>query len=381
MNILNIDYSKIKENDLFHRYICNTHIEPLLKALPEYFQVKTIGHSVKNVPIYGLQVGNGTKRILLWSQMHGNESTTTKALFDLFNYLKANKRLLEVCTLYVIPILNPDGARAYTRINANNVDLNRDAQDLSQPESKVLQKVFNAFKPNFCFNLHGQRTIFSAGKSNNSAILSFLSPAQDEECSITENRKRAMEIISVVNNKLQEVISGHIGVYDDSFNINCVGDTFQSRNVPTILFEAGHYPKDYPREETRKLIFMALLTAISEIAINDDLGRNYKKYLDIPENKKLFFDIIIRKALYNNGAEDSIIDIAVQFEEVLIDGRIEFIPKIKEFGDLSDYHGHREIFAQKQLLELPNGVDLDTENSIDCVTIGDIKYSLNLTKS
>ena len=49
--------------------------------------------------------------------------------------------ILKACTLYIIPILNPDGAKAYTRLNANEVDLNRDAQDLSQPESKVLRAV------------------------------------------------------------------------------------------------------------------------------------------------------------------------------------------------------------------------------------------------
>ena len=70
----------------------------------------------------------------MWSQMHGNESTTTKALFDVFNTLISNnpiiKHILNACTLYIIPILNPDGAEAYTRVNANAVDLNRDAQEL-----------------------------------------------------------------------------------------------------------------------------------------------------------------------------------------------------------------------------------------------------------
>src|SRR5690606_38901597 len=116
------------------------------------------------------------------------------------------KAILDACTLCVIPILNPDGARAYTRINANEMDLNRDAQALTQPESKVLRAVFDAFKPNFCYNLHGQRTIFSAGNTNKSAVVSFLSPSQDEACSLTPNRLVAMEIIAEMNNFLQELI-------------------------------------------------------------------------------------------------------------------------------------------------------------------------------
>ena len=145
---------------------------------------ETIGNSVKGKPIYAVTIGKGQKKILMWSQMHGNESTTTKALFDVLNTLTSNnpivKHIINACTLYVIPILNPDGAEAYTRVNANAMDLNRDAQDLSQPESKVLRQAFMSFKPHFCYNLHGQRTIFSAGNTNNPATVSFLSPAQDE---------------------------------------------------------------------------------------------------------------------------------------------------------------------------------------------------------
>ena len=375
---MGIDYSVIKEQKLFHRYINNDHIEPLLANLSDEFIIDKIGYSVKNNPIYGVKIGTGSKKVLLWSQMHGNESTTTKAIFDIFNYFNNEKSILNKCTLFFIPILNPDGAKVYTRVNANNVDLNRDAQNLSQPESKVLRDVFNDFKPDFCFNLHGQRTIFSAGSTNNSAILSFLSPAQDEKCSITNNRKEAMEIIAVINKMLQKIIPNQVGVYDDTFNINCVGDTFQSFNVPTILFEAGHFPNDYAREETRRLIFLSLVEALTEISTNDNLGANYTPYLDIPENEKLFFDIIIREASLNTGSKESIIDLAIHYEEVLVNDRIEFIPKIKKIGNLSNYHAHREINANKNELLLPDGVTLNVENSIDFVTIANNKYLLNL---
>ena len=121
-------FLQYKEERLFHRYITNKHIEPLLEDLTKFISVETIGTSVLENPIYGLKIGNGDKRILMWSQMHGNESTTTKALFDLLNTLcNSNSKLqyiLEACTVYIIPILNPDGALAYTRINANKADLN-----------------------------------------------------------------------------------------------------------------------------------------------------------------------------------------------------------------------------------------------------------------
>lgn len=58
-------------------------------------------------------------------------------------------------------MLNPDGAEAYTRVNGNNIDLNRDAVARKAKESKLLRTALEAFKPQFCFNLHDQRTIFN----------------------------------------------------------------------------------------------------------------------------------------------------------------------------------------------------------------------------
>ena len=346
-------FSLYKEQNLSNRYIHNEHILPLLDRLKNKLEIQEIGKSVLKKSIFSIKLGKGSKQILMWSQMHGNESTTTKAVFDLINTLlndsiSKSEAILNACTICIIPILNPDGAEAYTRINANDVDLNRDAQNLTQPESLVLQEVFKQFKPDYCFNLHGQRTIFSAGNANKSATVSFLAPAQDVDCTITHTRKIAMDIIAEMNRVLQIQIPGQVGVYDDSFNINCVGDTFQSLNVPTILYEAGHYANDYPREKTREYIYQSLLTALFYIAENNVTGNRYLEYQTIPENKKLFFDIILRDATLN----DEVVDVAIQFEEVLKNNKIVFIPTLKETGNLSSYFGHREIKMDKKEIKI-----------------------------
>ncbi|MEP3836561.1 MAG: M14 family zinc carboxypeptidase [Algibacter sp.] len=339
-------YLQHKEEQLSHRYITNKDIEPLLEKLSKHIQVETIGKSVLSNPIYALKIGSGKKRLLMWSQMHGNESTTTKALFDLLNsLLSTNSNLnyiLEACTLYIIPILNPDGALAYTRINANEVDLNRDAQNRTQPESMVLREAFKSFKPHFCYNLHGQRTIFSAGNTNKLATVSFLAPAQDAACTVTPNRKIAMEVIAVMNNTLQNIIPEQVGVYDDAFNINCVGDTFQSENVPTILFEAGHSANDYGREVTRELIYISYLASLDYIATTEVTGSAYESYFTIPENGKCFLDVIIRNA----KVDGVLVDIGVLFQERLINNRVEFVPKIEKIEALKGVYGHKEIDAK-----------------------------------
>ena len=236
-----------KQASLFGRYITLEHIEPLLVNYP----VEIIGQSVLVKPIYKVQFGTGKTKILMWSQMHGNESTTTKALFDFMNILQSDsdlsKKLLNEFTFCLLPMLNPDGAELYTRENANEVDLNRDAQNLSQPESVLLRKTFDDFKPNYCYNLHDQRTIYGVGQTDNPATVSFLAPAYNENRDVNEVRIKAMNVIVAMNETLQQFIPNQVGRFDDSFNLNCVGDTFQYLNVPTILFEAGHFPKEIGR--------------------------------------------------------------------------------------------------------------------------------------
>jgi len=362
-------------NELYGRYISLKQIEIPLRNLEKHFLVEVIGHSVKKKPIYQVTIGNGPRKILMWSQMHGNESTTTKALFDVFNVLmlikeKQIKEILQSCTLVVLPMLNPDGAEQYTRNNANDIDLNRDANKLSQPESKCLKDVFNRLKPDFCYNLHGQRSIFSAGKNNHPAILSFLAPAQDKDFSVTPNRKVAMDLIGRTHNALQIVLTDQMGIYDDTFNIDCVGDTFQSLGVPTLLCEAGHFANDYQRETTRGMIFKVLLLGLDIISTATDLGMHHKYYFQIPQNEKLFRDIIIRNVILGNETKD----IAIQYQEILKNDLIEFYPKIDAIESSLQLYGHREIDAK--FTEIVASSELKLSNEIDFVTINNEKFAL-----
>jgi hypothetical protein len=374
---LNSLYSLVKTPELFGRYITNSHVEKCLKKFPESM-ISTIGYSVEKRPIYSLKFGNGPIKILLWSQMHGNESTTTKALFDCFSLFETNNRIpnsiLEACTLCVIPILNPDGAMRYTRLNANEIDLNRDAQDLSQPESLVLRHAFNSFQPDYCFNLHGQRTIFGAGDSGVSATLSFLSPAQDEQRSLTLNRKSAMAAIAAINDMLQIEIPSGIGRYDDGFNLNCVGDTFQNLGVPTILYEAGHYPNDYNREEVRRFVFIAIIKGLQVISEGVD-DSNYEGYFKIPENSKCFYDIIIRNARVLD-ADLAVSDIAIQYKEVLKANKIEFKPVVEAISELNKFYGHKEIDAKGGLVKAIEGFELKVGYENDFVLVNNKKTLL-----
>ncbi|TDE03291.1 M14 family metallopeptidase [Flavobacterium sandaracinum] len=350
---LELLFSQYKEETIQGRYITLDSIEPLLQKLNTNNQLQIIGKSVLANSIYSYQIGEGKTKIFLWSQMHGNESTTTKALFDFLNVLHSGselaQKLLSTFTFYSIPMLNPDGAALYTRENANKVDLNRDSQDLTQPESKLLREVFETFKPDYCFNLHDQRTIFGVSDTGKPATLSFLAPSYNEEREINESRLKAINLIASVNGELQEYLLGQIGRFDDSFNINCIGDTFQYLGVPTLLFEAGHFANDYEREETRKYVFMALILSFTTLSENVIVSNGINKYLNIPQNKVVFYDFIYKNIKINYDGIEIITNFASQYKEELIENQICFNAYVVQIGDLENYFGHFEYDAKGAL--------------------------------
>lgn len=311
--------------------------------------ITTIGFSVEGRPIYSYRVGSGSYKVFMWSQMHGNESTTTKAMLDFWIYLNTPEAscLLVRCTFIMIPQLNPDGSDSYTRLNANGVDLNRDAISLSQPESIVLRTVYDQFKPHYCFNLHGQRTIFTAGDTHIPATVSFLAPSADPKRTVTAARERAMGLIVSANTKLQKSIPDAVGRYDDSFNINCFGDYFTSLNTPTVLFEAGHFKDDYKRIVARKNVLEALITMCDTISSSSIAEFTVNSYFKIPENYKNLRDIEVfniktATGVNFNTSENSIF---YQFNELKKGNEIVFIPELEEFRE--ELVGLKKIDAQQ----------------------------------
>ncbi|WP_238300014.1 M14 family metallopeptidase [Polaribacter irgensii] len=352
MNALEVDfletlYNKEKETSLNGKWICLKDIKDILQKHAIAFELLQIGTSEQERPIYQLKIGAGKKKVLLWSQMHGNESTGTKALFDLFNcFLNGKEKeiaaILEMCTLVFIPMLNPDGAEVYTRVNGNNVDLNRDAVNLIAKESKILRKVLEGFKPDFCFNLHDQRTIFNVENTKNPATISFLAPSEESTRALTAGRKQTMNVIISMNAVLQKIIPNCVGRYTDEFYPTATGDTFQKLGYNTILIESGHYPEDYGREISRKFTFFAILQGLFYVAKTEDFN-SYEAYFEIPNNAALFYDVIHR---FPNSQKD----VAYQFKEEIINAVLVSKLQKSEEKSLKGMFGHHEIVFESHVL-------------------------------
>jgi hypothetical protein len=351
MNYENL-HSTYKRTEIKGRYLNIEKIESILNAWNSKNQLQILGNSVQNRPIYKYEIGTGKTRILMWSQMHGNESTTTKALLDFMNFLQDDLEfasgILQQFTFCIIPMLNPDGAELYTRGNANEVDLNRDFQNLTQIESQLLFQCYKNFKPDYCYNLHDQRTIFGVGTTGKAATLSFLAPSYDETKDYDAARLQTVAAVMKMVNVVEKYIPGQIGRFDDTFNSNCVGDAFQFLKTPTILIEAGHFPEDYEREITRKFVFIALFAAFEsakEIVVVDTF---FEDYLNIPQNNPNFFDILYRNVRIKYDNSDFITNFAVQYKEELKEGKIFFNAFITKIGNLDDFFSHYEFDARQK---------------------------------
>ncbi len=381
MNYKNIA-QKYKVESIVGRYITNENVEEFCTALDANFEVKCCGFSVEEKPIYSVRFGVGKIKVFMWSQMHGNESTTTKAVFDFLNFLHlSDDEIVEQWKAYFeitfIPILNPDGAKYYTRVNANQVDLNRDSINLSQPESQLLRKLLEDIKPDYAFNLHDQRTIFGVGETGKSAAISFLSPAYNEARDLSDSRVMGMKLIAAINNTLQKIVPGHVGRFDDSFNVNCIGDYVQTLGIPVILIEAGHLGIDYQRENTRELVCISLLKAMDILYKQQLDDYSVEEYLTIIENAKNFYDIEW-DGVFSENLEENLI-LKIQYKEVLENNNVKFVPQIVQIDNKESKFVHNAIKSScelKDLQGLPNSILEANFTDVVELTVEEVNYLL-----
>lgn len=346
-----------KEKTFTHRRFKHKDIMPLLDSLNGQgpLSVSQVGESFEKRSIYQVKAGTGDKKVLLWSQMHGDEATATMALFDIFNFLKAHddgfdslrQIILTNVTLYAVPMLNPDGAQRFQRRTALEIDMNRDALRLQTPEGRLLKELQQTLKPLVGFNLHDQNPRYSVGKTGKQAVVSFLATAYDPARSINDVRKRSMELVVGMNRVLQQFVPGQIARYDDEFEPRAFGDNIQKWGTTLVLIESGGFVGDPEKMRIRQLNFVAILTALEAIATASHAQENIAEYQALPENSRTLFDLLIRNATIIRNGKRVNVDIGINHNEENADSARTFRYKstIEEIGDLSTYYGLEEIDA------------------------------------
>ncbi len=301
-------------------------------------RVDQMGQSIEGRAINAVSYGTGPTSVLLWSQMHGNESTASMSLADLINFFATADTsalasfLASRLTITMIPMLNPDGAERFVRENAIGVDINRDARMLATPEGQLLKRVRDSLRADFGFNLHdqGSRT---AGDDGLLVAIALLAPAADEERSWGPVRLRARKVAAVIAGTLESEIPGRMARYNDAYATRAFGDRMQQWGTSTVLIESGALPDDPQKQRLRAINVAALLSSLYAIA-QDSLDEvSDLDYERLPMNRGVDNDLLLLggKVVFGTG-EPVRADIAIVYDDAVAGTG----PRYAEVGDLAD---------------------------------------------
>ena len=128
-------------------------------ARPGFITVTEEGGSTQGRKLYLVRLNRGGAkarfRVLYYAQQHGDEVAGKDAQLTLIRDLAEHPERLPLdVDLYLMPMLNPDGAEAHTRTNGAGADLNRDHLLLAQPETRTLHRVARRIRPHLAVDSH-----------------------------------------------------------------------------------------------------------------------------------------------------------------------------------------------------------------------------------
>ena len=121
-----------------------------LKAVYPFFEIGEIGRSVLNKPLYYIKIGSGSREVFYNASFHANEWITTPVLMKFVeDYAKAvadnatifgynAMSLFNSVTLYVVPMVNPDGVDLVTGRLSNEDNAYKKAEKIGKEFEEIL---------------------------------------------------------------------------------------------------------------------------------------------------------------------------------------------------------------------------------------------------
>lgn len=163
---------------------------------------RQLGKSVLGLPIVGHFFGVTGPKTLIFAAIHGDEPNTAFVANQLVEHLNQEPAAYHLRRVAIIPVVNPDGLARGTRINAREIDLNRNfpaknfsvgkrgryfggEQPASEPESQLLIELIDDWRPDRVITLHA----IARGKHGNN----YDGPA--EELATTMSRHNEYSVL------------------------------------------------------------------------------------------------------------------------------------------------------------------------------------------
>ena len=159
------------------------------------YTIGAIGTSVQGRSINAYYFGDGATTILYTGAIHGSEGSTKALMERWIQDLDTKARTIPAhVTVVVVPVINPDGMARGDRVNANNVDLNRNfatgdwqkdittvnnqpfpggggESAMSEPEVKAISGLAQRLRPKVILSYHSIGSMVAANQAGNSVTL------------------------------------------------------------------------------------------------------------------------------------------------------------------------------------------------------------------
>lgn len=122
----------VPTNVAYSSYILNSNLNTLYRKFP-FLDIKPVGVSNLGNPINVIRLGTGNKKVFYSASFHANEWITSVLLMKfiedycntyvsngkIYNY--STQDLFNSCSIYIMPMVNPDGVNLVTgNINKNS---------------------------------------------------------------------------------------------------------------------------------------------------------------------------------------------------------------------------------------------------------------------
>ena len=214
---------------------------------------KNLGMSSGGHPIIykHLKLDENPKRILLIGGVHGNETEGVQFMHEFcLEFADGQRRSPFQHEILLIPAINPHGVLHHHRLNANQVDLNRNMPTKdwskkfsekkyypgkmanSEPETKLLVALLASFNPHFVISFHSWKP-----------LINYNGPA--------------LKFAEKMNQTLNMEVTGDIG-YPTPGSLGTY--TGLERGIPTITFE---FPRGIALEDVYPKAKKAILDSFS----------------------------------------------------------------------------------------------------------------------
>jgi hypothetical protein len=338
--------------------------------------LEEIGKSVEGRSVNMFSFGTGEIKLLLWSQMHGDEATSTASLLSIFYFFAKNfdspfvQNIYNNLTIQAIVMLNPDGSEAYQRRNVQGIDINRDAQRLASPEAQILRKMHERIHPDFGFNLHDMGGKETVGESGELLTVALMAPPFNKANEDSPTRVRAKRLVMIIKNALDNFIEGHVSRYKADYMPRAFGDAFQNWGVSTVLIESG-VPNSAEPHHLNRLNFVSLLAAFDAISggyIDDVDPEDYER---IPLEGIQLFDLVIENAMIYSGRNHIPFrgDIGINISKKWKEDKTFLTGIIEDLGDLSITSG-RKVINSENLVVVPGLILISDDTPENLLHLG-----------